>query len=237
MAHYCGIKADKRYQLADWRLRPLTPEMIGYARGDTHHLLYVYDRLKQQLAAASVGNGGEANEETTVSAKDLIGEVLRRSRDVCLTLARFPTTCALAYHADYRKNGGGCDLDMRQLAVYAALFAWRDRRSREDDESVGYVMPRALLLRIARGTPTTVGASYGCGCECRFTCGCGGRGEPLAPTLSSTLSSSEILWFDDHVEIRHCDWLYKTRSLEMQTGHVQKSEFFNQSQRCNSLYR
>jgi len=34
-------------------VRPLTDEMVGYARGDTHHLLYVYDRLKQQLAAGS----------------------------------------------------------------------------------------------------------------------------------------------------------------------------------------
>ena len=57
LSHYCNVKADKRYQLADWRLRPLTPEMIGYARGDTHNLLYVYDRLKQQLAAAGAPTG------------------------------------------------------------------------------------------------------------------------------------------------------------------------------------
>jgi exosome complex exonuclease RRP6 len=75
LSHYCGVKADKRYQLADWRLRPLTPEMIGYARGDTHHLLYVYDRLKQQLAAAGAGagNGGDATAETS-TPKDLIRE-------------------------------------------------------------------------------------------------------------------------------------------------------------------
>ncbi|ABO99007.1 predicted protein, partial [Ostreococcus lucimarinus CCE9901] len=47
--HYCGIKANKRFQLADWRLRPLTKEMVEYARGDTHHLLYVHDRLKEAL--------------------------------------------------------------------------------------------------------------------------------------------------------------------------------------------
>ena len=39
-------QADKRFQLADWRARPLTPEMLHYARADTHYLLYCYDRLK-----------------------------------------------------------------------------------------------------------------------------------------------------------------------------------------------
>jgi hypothetical protein len=39
-------QADKRFQLADWRLRPLTPEMLHYARADTHFLLYCFDKLK-----------------------------------------------------------------------------------------------------------------------------------------------------------------------------------------------
>lgn len=43
-------QADKRYQLADWRLRPLSPDMLHYARCDTHYLLHVADRLRQQLA-------------------------------------------------------------------------------------------------------------------------------------------------------------------------------------------
>lgn len=39
-------QADKRFQLADWRVRPLTSEMLHYARCDTHYLLYCYDRLR-----------------------------------------------------------------------------------------------------------------------------------------------------------------------------------------------
>ncbi|KAG8927434.1 exosome nuclease subunit [Tulasnella sp. 408] len=38
---YCDFAADKRYQLADWRIRPLPEEMLFYARSDTHFLLYV----------------------------------------------------------------------------------------------------------------------------------------------------------------------------------------------------
>jgi len=40
------VQSDKKYQLADWRVRPLPEELMVYARMDTHYLLYIYDRLK-----------------------------------------------------------------------------------------------------------------------------------------------------------------------------------------------
>ena len=46
LKHYCGVNANKQYQLADWRIRPLPEEMLQYAREDTHYLLYIYDRLR-----------------------------------------------------------------------------------------------------------------------------------------------------------------------------------------------
>ena len=46
---YCKVNADKQYQLADWRVRPLPEEMVKYAREDTHYVLYIYDRLRQDL--------------------------------------------------------------------------------------------------------------------------------------------------------------------------------------------
>merc|ERR1719258_979423 len=42
---YCGQQLDKRYQMADWRIRPLSKGMEKYARMDTHFLLYLYDKL------------------------------------------------------------------------------------------------------------------------------------------------------------------------------------------------
>ena len=39
LKHFCGVHTDKSYQRADWRIRPLTPEMLHYARVDTHYLL------------------------------------------------------------------------------------------------------------------------------------------------------------------------------------------------------
>ena len=41
-----AVQADKRLQLADWRVRPLTADMSHYARADTHFLLYICDCLR-----------------------------------------------------------------------------------------------------------------------------------------------------------------------------------------------
>ncbi len=43
------VQANKQHQLADWRVRPLPEELLAYARSDTHHLLYIHDRLKVLL--------------------------------------------------------------------------------------------------------------------------------------------------------------------------------------------
>ena len=147
--HYCGIKANKRFQLADWRLRPLTKEMVEYARGDTHHLLYVHDRLKEALRARS---------------EDSIAETLARSRDVCLKRYVPPSFDDGAYYDDLLKTDNLKELGEPQLAVYAALFDWRDRAARDADESLGYVLPRALMLRLALTVPSTTRALLA---ECR----------------------------------------------------------------------
>ena len=66
------MTADKRYQQADWRVRPLTSEMLRYARDDTHYLLYIYNTMKAALVEKAGG--------TTL----LVEEVLRASELVAL---------------------------------------------------------------------------------------------------------------------------------------------------------
>ncbi|GAA6062191.1 hypothetical protein JCM10212_006472, partial [Sporobolomyces blumeae] len=57
---------DKRYQLADWRIRPLPKEMLHYARSDTHFLLNIYDHLR--LALSSVPPASSSSSSTTSPA-------------------------------------------------------------------------------------------------------------------------------------------------------------------------
>lgn len=70
---FCSVTAQKQYQLADWRIRPLTDEMALYAKQDTHYLLYVYDVLRNKL-------GSEAERL----------DVWNRSRQLCLQVYQKP---------------------------------------------------------------------------------------------------------------------------------------------------
>ena len=56
-----GVKMNKKYQRADWKRRPLTPEQLDYARLDTHYLVALRDRQLQALTES--GRWPEAHEE------------------------------------------------------------------------------------------------------------------------------------------------------------------------------
>jgi exosome complex exonuclease RRP6 len=136
---YAGITADKRYQLADWRQRPLPDELKLYAVQDTHYLIQIYDRIKADLGT-----------------HDRIKAVLDTSKLVCLS--RYAVEpfdpegykTLLSYH---RRNSsssrGHHDLDPVQERVLKELWDWRDRVAREQDESLHFVCPKSALVRLA----------------------------------------------------------------------------------------
>ena len=53
MDKYCKILTNKKLQLADWRMRPLKENegenMVEYARQDTHYLIYIYEKMKEEI--------------------------------------------------------------------------------------------------------------------------------------------------------------------------------------------
>ncbi|CAM6101531.1 unnamed protein product [Calypogeia fissa] len=146
LEHFCKVHADKRYQLADWRIRPLPAEMIKYAREDTHYLLYVHDMLKQLLLDARATNKSEE--------EDPLIQVYTRSRDLCLQLYAKEIFTETSYQNLY----GLQDKKFRaeQLAALAALYSWRDSVARKGDESTGFVLPNHLLLQLASEMPEDV---------------------------------------------------------------------------------
>jgi ribonuclease D len=46
-----NVKVDKKFQKADWGKRPLTDEMLNYARFDTHYLIALRDLFSAELQA------------------------------------------------------------------------------------------------------------------------------------------------------------------------------------------
>lgn len=129
-----GVKMNKKFQRADWKRRPLTPEQLDYARLDTHYLVALRDRQIEALTAG--GHGDEAQEEF---------ERLARLRDV-------PESTAPAQAAFWRVKGAR-ELTPPQAAILEALFTYREQQAERIDVPPFKVMGEATLLELARRAP------------------------------------------------------------------------------------
>ncbi|ROT35806.1 hypothetical protein SODALDRAFT_282873 [Sodiomyces alkalinus F11] len=148
LKRFVDFDADKKYQMADWRIRPLPEEMFYYARSDTHYLLYIYDMIRNEVIKAS---------DRSKSETDFIAKVVQRSREQ--SLSRYE---GASFDAETGQGPKGwfnillknpLPFSGAQFAVYKALWKWRDERARSLDESTGYVLPNSTVADIARYMP------------------------------------------------------------------------------------
>ncbi|EEY64044.1 exosome complex exonuclease RRP6-like protein [Phytophthora infestans T30-4] len=145
LKRHCNIDADKQYQLADWRTRPLDKNMVKYAREDTRYLLFIYDRLKKELLQAGAK-----------SRESLLFQTLQNSSKLCLQVYEKPQPTeedALAVGEKLKGTVYLRDLSALQKRVIVALYLWRDRVARQEDESVAYVMPNHVLMKLTKHLP------------------------------------------------------------------------------------
>jgi exosome complex exonuclease RRP6 len=147
LSHYCQFEADKRYQMADWRARPLPEEMMDYARSDTHFLLYIYDRLRNALLEESSRppspvDGADVEMVTQRrNPQEAMRSVLERSGDTALRMYEREM-----YDSEKGRGSGGWAnaarkslyqgaIDEEVGAVFKAVHAWRDQLARTEDEA------------------------------------------------------------------------------------------------------
>ncbi|MBC7844588.1 MAG: ribonuclease D [Gemmatimonadaceae bacterium] len=133
LEQHFGIALDKKFQRADWSLRPLSEGMLQYASQDTMYLLALRDILHGELVAK--GRLDWAAEE----------------------FARLEQTQWSAEDSSqlYLKVKGARDLKRRELAVLRELVPWRDAVAKELDRSTFRVVSNDVLLEICRVQPTT----------------------------------------------------------------------------------
>ena len=133
LEQHFGIALDKKFQRADWSLRPLSEGMLQYASQDTMYLLALRDILHGELMAK--GRESWAAEE----------------------FARLEQTQWAAEDSAqlYLKVKGARDLKRRELAVLRELVPWRDGVAKELDRSTFRVVSNDVLLEICRVQPTT----------------------------------------------------------------------------------
>ena len=129
-----GVKMNKKYQRADWKRRPLTPEQLDYARLDTHYLVALRDTQLQELTAS--GCWPEAHEEFVRLAR-------RRSE----------SNDAGPDPPAFWRIKGARDLAPEKAAVLGALFAYREHEAERLDRAPFKVMGEATLMELTRRAP------------------------------------------------------------------------------------
>jgi ribonuclease D len=136
LEQYFGVVLEKKYQRADWSLRPLPAAMLDYAVLDTHYLLPLRDRLAERLESA--GRSSWAAEE-----------FLRIETENAATQ---PEEISPAF----LRIKGARDLTRRELALLRELAKWRDELARRLDRAAFRVAGNDILLEIARQRPRSI---------------------------------------------------------------------------------
>ncbi|KAI0862164.1 ribonuclease H-like domain-containing protein [Xylaria cubensis] len=149
LKRFVDFDADKKYQLADWRIRPIPEEMFYYARSDTHYLLYIYDHLRNELLSSS---------QTGSAEHDLMRHVLFKSKETSLRRHEsyiYDSETGQGpfgwYNMLIRQSAG--KFTKEQFSVFRAIHQWRDTLARKEDESPLFIMNNATLFDIARRLP------------------------------------------------------------------------------------
>ena len=124
------VALDKKFQRADWGVRPVTPAQRLYLQRDTAFLPELYKIYASRLADADL------EEEAEI--------------EFARVAARPPAPDGPAPDA-WRRAKGARRLDERGRAVLASLWAWREAESERRDRPPFKVVPPAALVAIAAG--------------------------------------------------------------------------------------
>ena len=131
---YFSVKADKRFQRADWSARPLSAEMLKYASDDTRYLCELRTILLDQLIA--IGRDSWVAEEF---------ELLENTRW---------TAGELDEQTSYLALKGAKVLERRALAVLREIYFWRETTAGVLDRASFRVMGNETLLLLATNPVT-----------------------------------------------------------------------------------
>ncbi|CAN1220237.1 Protein RRP6-like 3 [Linum perenne] len=153
---YCGVYSNKLLQREDWRLRPLSSEMLEYAQTDAHYLLYIAHCLIGELRQQDIDNSPSPDEKLQYV------EATRRSNMICMQLYtkeidRYPGEAAassiLSRHFDVQE---GSSISSETQGLVRRLCTWRELMARVHDESLRYVLSDQAIVSLGENSPTNL---------------------------------------------------------------------------------
>lgn len=137
LERHFGLKLDKSHQRADWAMRPLPPQMLEYAVTDTHYLIALAEKLREELTALGRWEWAleefERLENVRFTEKDESDEAFRRLKGIST-------------------------FDRRSLAVARALHGWRDELARSADRPPFKIIGNDAIIEVAKTKAATTEA-------------------------------------------------------------------------------
>jgi ribonuclease D len=137
LAEEFQVEINKRFQRANWGKRPLSPELLDYARLDTHFLLPLRDRLAKALRAA--GRWEEA-------------------REACEAVKLVEPEPANFDPQGFWRIAHARQLKPEQVAILRQLYLLREKYARRLDRPPFKVLGDKTLFAIAREMPRSLEA-------------------------------------------------------------------------------
>lgn len=134
LERHLGIQLPKKFQRADWAIRPLPGEMLEYAAGDTAHLHRLSAILRELLEER--GRLAWAEEEFR-RLEEVHWEEQEEDRDPVLRVKR------------------AWELGLRPVARLREALTWRDEQARTRDRAPFRVAGDPALVAVALENPTT----------------------------------------------------------------------------------
>jgi ribonuclease D len=137
-----GVTHSKRFQKADWGVRPLSRDLLLYAASDTHYLIPVRDLLEAEL---------EGRQRLELALEDFAM--------ACNGGAPKPRPESPAWERFRLRR----DLDPREMAVARELLMWREKVAGRLDRPPFRVLDDDRVAGLARVQPATVEALHDAG--------------------------------------------------------------------------
>ena len=132
LSELLGVERERNFQKANWGKRPLSKEMLHYARLDTHYLIELRDLLEHRL---------EQN------------NLLDLTREDFLRISRIEP--AKRNSPLYAQVSGYHLLDPQSLAILDELCKFRDRMAQVLNRPHFKVISSSALLAVAEAQPMT----------------------------------------------------------------------------------
>lgn len=132
LERYFDTQINKKYQRANWGKRPLKPDMLDYARLDSHYLIPLQDRLRAELVDAGLW--------------DLALEDFER-------LTRGIEDTTQSSEDDFWKLRGARDLNPENAAVLKCLYQFRETTAEAQNRPSFKVISHQALVEMAQTCP------------------------------------------------------------------------------------